>query len=180
MTVTYLPDIEFGVKYVALIEGRVRECYLKSINVDNHSEFDGLPYYLLEAAGIKGDVRVSFELELKGSFNERLNEYDSILADSYEDFLEEKFHKYYQLETNEYASHDILKELLPDVTFEDRPKMWQWDKEELKPELMSIKWKMWSFDAGGFVTDIPFKDYYSTKEACYKAHIAELGLVTFD
>lgn len=179
MTVMYLPDIEFGVKYVALIEGRVRECFLKAVTLDIHSECD-LPYYLLEAAGIKGDVRVSFDVDLKGSCLGRLKEYDSILADSYEDFMEEKFHKYYQLDTEDWDAHDILQELLPNVTFEDRPKMWQWDKDELKPELIRIKWNMWSFDAGGFVTDIPFKDYFETKEACFKSHIAELGLVTFD
>lgn len=172
-------DAEFGVKYVANIEGRIRECYLIAVTYDKKSH-DETPQYILEVAGI-GMLRVDIPYISAFEQADFPDGIDSILADSLEDYLQGNFHKYQQLNDTDMDCWDALHELLPQFNFNTDYGLctYQWDRKELKPVVTYPKWDMWRMDANGFFTDIIDDEYFQTYEDCRNAHIAELELVTF-
>lgn len=171
-------DAVFGNKYVAVIQGKVREVFLLKVTQDE--ERPEVPQLVLEAAGL-GRVRVDIDtcmcLERPGEVDER----QSILAENYADFREGKFIKYKILIDTHEPCFQYLKRLLPNFNFDDcgGTYAYVWNDEKLVAERREMPWKYWEFSADGFITDLPRNGTYPTKEDCLKAHEDDLNLVTF-
>lgn len=172
-------DAAFGAKYVALIQGRIRECFLIAVTLDRKCKAE-TPQYVLDAAGI-GEVRIDIPYTSCFLENDEPKGIPSILAETYDDFMNGNFVKYQQLDDTEPRCWEAMQELVPGFSFDPQYGIvgYIWNKERLRPEEEFPNWNYWRFDANGFATDIVQDYYYKSREDCINANLSELSLVTF-
>ena len=168
-------EAEYGCKYYAYVEGRLREVYLIAAIYDMYCERD-LPQYILRAAGLEGEVRVNMLLtdnDDSGSFHDYT--IDTILAESVEDYYNEKFLKMHHVyvKAGEQPS-EYIREYFPEgFDFTG----YKCKDGKIYREIYKVN--QWRFDKNGLITDIDLSSLYLTYQECFEKH-PELSPITFD
>ena len=170
----------YGSKYVILAQGRVRECFFIGTTFDKKCN-GTYPHLIVDAAGI-GEVRIQLETHHFPENKEGLEEYETPMANTYNDFRNKNFITYNALDDGREIGVSELSKLLPNFSYDASKKAfvgYLWDAETLSAKKEEVNWEMWRLDAEGLATDIPQNYYYPSAEACEADHEEELRLVTF-